>query len=425
MERIGPYRAPENVNPYDFVRWYHRSPSMRTPGDEEFESIDWDAIDDHASHLPRAPLLAFLVGATAVVAALLYDSLGPGLPVVRNLSVLDWLLALSVVAATAFGVVPLARRPARTREYWRRLRARPLGLVSVCYVALFVVVGLLGPVFVEEPARFAVSRGYQPPLGTSVATRWLPAECLGPVRGGRCHGTLQYPLGTTRLGGDMLAYLLLGARTALLVAAVSAALIAPTGVAVGLLAASVGGTTDRVLMRIAEVLQTVPAIILYILLWDFTIDHRLLLLILVFGATGWGGLARDVRNETRRLRERLYVSAAESAGAERPQILRWHLLPNVSRTVLTNVSLQVPLLILTEAAISFIVLPAELAPGPVTLGDPTINSWGQAAYIGIRDAGLFPGWWITAVPSLALLVTTVMFLLFGRTVGDVLDPRTG
>lgn len=396
-----------------------------SPSTRQFESIDWEAVDGTVRTLPRAPVVTALLGTLVVGAALLYDAVGPGLPVVRNLAVLDWLLAFSLVSATAFVAVPLARRPARTREYWRRLRARPLGLVSVWYVGLFVLVGLFGPVFVEEPARFAAQRGYQPPVGFSVSTRWLPAECLGAVRGGRCYGTLQYPLGTTRLGGDMLAWLLLGARTALLVAAVSAALIAPTGVVVGLVAAAVGGTFDAALMRLAEVFQTLPAIVLYVLFWEITIDYRLLLLILLFGATGWGGLARAVRNETRRVNERLYVAAAESAGAERSQILRWHLLPNISRAVLTNLALLVPLLILTEAAISFVQLPAELSPGPVTLGDPTIYSWGQAAYIGIREAGLFPGWWITAVPSLALLLTTVMFMLFGRTVAAVLDPRTG
>lgn len=357
------------------------------------------------------------------VAGFLYDHVAGGsLPLVETVAPLDWLLAASLLTMATFVVVPLVRTSAETKRYWARLRADRLGFASFCYLLGFVAIGLVGPILMSEPSEIAFVRGFQPPIWTTVSADQLIYDCVGRMAGGRCHGTVQYPLGTTSTGKDVLAFVVLGAGTALRVGVVAATLIVPTGVSVGLLAAYVGGRTDEALMRFAEVLQTVPAVIVYLLFWQFFIEHRLLVLIGVFGLMNWGGLARLVRNETLQRREELYVRAAESAGADGRQIARWHLLPNISGSVLTNVTLQIPFLILTEAALSFIVLPMK-GSGEVTLGDPTVVSWGQTIFLGIRSEGLVPGWWITVFPSLALILTVLAFNWFGRALDDVLDPR--
>ncbi|WP_435175771.1 ABC transporter permease [Halorussus sp. AFM4] len=386
---------------------------------DRFEAVDWERVTAAESeHLGRN-VRAFLAGLGLLAAGFLYDAGGNSLPLVAALEPLDWLLAVSLVAVGSFVAVPLARNPGMTRRYWKRLRSHPLGVASLAYILLFAAVGLVGPLFVTEPTRWVLSRSYQPPVGLSVDTRWLLGSCVGPVVDGRCQGTWRFPLGTTHLGKDMLPFVVLGARTSLQVALVSATIIVPTGVGVGLVAAYAGGRTDAVLMRVAEVLQTVPAIFVYLLFWQWNREYRLLAMIAVFGMASWGGLARLVRNEVLQRRESLFVKAAWTAGADGRQVMRWHLLPNISGPVLTNVTLQIPLLIVTEAALSFIIF----RPHERTLGDPTVVSWGQTIFYGVRVADVHPGWWITAIPGVLLVLTVLSFNLFGRALSDVLDPR--
>ena len=395
------------------------------PPAEQFENLDLAgaATDDSAR---RWNWVGFLLGLVALGAGFAYEHVGQqSLPLFENLDPVDWLLAASLLAMAAFLVVPLATDRERTARYWRRLRNRRFGVTSLLALVALFLLGLFGPLFASEPAQLQLLRGYQPPVFTSVGTEWVVGSCVGEVSEGMCHGSWQFPFGTTRLGKDLLPFVVLGARTALVIGLVSAALITPVGLVVGLVAAYSGGRVDDILMRVAEVMQTVPAVIVYLLFWNWNTEYRLLTLIAVFGLTNWGGLARLVRNEALQLRERPYVKAARSAGASRTQIVRQHLLPNVSRSVLANVTLQIPLLILTEAALSFVVLPVAGSPRPVTLGDPTVVSWGQAVNLGVRDAGLFPGWWITAIPGAFLALTVLVVTVFGRSLSDVLDPNPG
>lgn len=395
------------------------------PPDEpvQFERIDWNEWSGELG-VRGWRLRVFLAGILAFAGGFYYEHFqGRSVPFLSNLEPMDWLLAASLLSLAVFVVVPLVQHPAVTKQYWQRLREHRFGLGSLVFVALFFAVGLLGPLFVSEPTEWVLTRSYQPPVYTTVDTQWLVGSCVGEVTNGRCHGTWQYPLGTTRLGKDMIPFLVLGARTSLKIATVSAALIIPTGLSIGLLAAHAGGTTDRLLMRFAELLQTVPAVVVYLLFSRWNNEYRLVVLVVIFGLTCWGGLARLVRNEALQLQDRQYVKAAETSGADGQQVMRWHLLPNISRSVLTNVTLQVPLLILTEAALSFIILKAPQA-GRVTLGDPTIVSWGQTIHLGIRSAGIYPAWWIATFPSVLLVLTVLSFNLLGRTLGDVLDPKS-
>ena len=386
---------------------------------DRFEAVDWERVTAAETERLGWNVRAFLAGICLLAAGFLYDGSGNSLPFVANLEPLDWLLAVSLLALGSFVAVPLARDLGMTRRYWGRLRKHPLGVASLAYILLFFAVGLVGPLFVTEPTRWTLFRSYQPPVGFSVDAQWLLGSCVGPVVDGRCQGTWQYPLGTTHLGKDLVPFVVLGARTSLQVALITATIIVPTGVGVGLVAAYAGGRTDAVLMRFAEVLQTVPAIFIYLLFWQWNREYRLLAMIAVFGMASWGGLARLVRNEVLQRRDSLFVKAARTAGADGRQIMRRHLLPNISGPVLTNVTLQIPLLIVTEAALSFIIF----RPHKRTLGDPTVVSWGQTIFYGVRVADIHPGWWITAIPGALLVLTVLSFNLFGRALSDVLDPR--
>lgn len=388
--------------------------------DDRFETLDWENTSADGRGRPSS-VRAFVASLGLLGVGMVYDyvetgPLRPGL----DPSILDWLTAVSLVAFVTFVVIPLVRKPKMAARYWENLRTNRAAVVSLAYVLALFAVGLAGPLVVSDP-ELSVMEGFQPPVGLSVDADYIPT-CVGPVTEGRCHGTWQYPLGTTGSGKDLLTLVVYGARTSVQVVLVSAMFLVPTGVAVGLVAAYAGGLVDSVLMRVAELLQTVPAIFVYLLFWDWNVNQRLLVLIAVFGLASWGGLARLVRNEALERREELYVKAAELGGADRSQITRWHLLPNVSGPVLANVALQIPMLILTEAALSFVVLP--VATGTATLGDPTVVSWGQLIYHGTKDVGIDPRWWITVVPAAALTATVLSFNVLGDALSDAFDPRT-
>lgn len=378
--------------------------------DESFEAVDWDRIDDDvrsASWNGRA----FVAGAALLAVGYVHQRFADGsVPFGWTLSHLDWLTALSLLAVGAFGVVPLARNPRTTVRYWDRFRANRFGVASLVYVAAFFAVGLVGPLLVSEP-RLDVLHGYQPPVGTAVDLKFVPS-CLGTVADGQCRGTWRYPLGTTYSGKDLVPFVVFGARTTLQVVLVSSALLVPTGVAVGVAAAYASDRVDAALMRTAESLQTVPAILIYLVLRPWVGEYRLLLMVAVFGLANWGGLAKLVRSEALRQLEESYVRAAESAGADRRTVVRRHLLPNISGSVLTNATVQIPMLVLTEAALSFL-----------GLGAPTVHSWGQTIALGIRDLGTYPAWWVTLFPAVLLTLTVLAFNVLGDALEATLDPR--
>ncbi|USZ67960.1 ABC transporter permease [Halorussus salilacus] len=379
-------------------------------GDESFEAVDWELIDGDA-HPVSWNVRAFVVGAGLLAVGYAHQRFAAApLPLDWTLSHLDWLTALSLLAVGAFVVVPLARNLRTTLRYWGRFRANRLGVASLLYAVAFFAVGLIGPLLVSEP-KLDVLYGYQPPVGTAVDLKFVPS-CLGRVADGRCHGTWRYPLGTTYSGKDLVPFVVFGARTTLQVVLVSSALLVPTGVAVGLAAAYASDRVDAVLMRSAESLQTIPAILIYLVLRPWVGDYRLLLMVGVFGLANWGGLAKLVRSEALKHREESYVRAAESAGADRRTVVRRHLLPNISGSVLANATLQIPMLVLTEAALSFL-----------GLGAPTVHSWGQTIALGIRDLGTHPAWWVTLFPAVLLTLTVLAFNALGDALESTLDPR--
>ena len=379
---------------------------------ERFDTLDWESVNADGGGVGWH-VRTFVVGFGLLAVGYLYDRFGPGgLPVVSAFSWLDWLTALALLALVAFVAIPLARNRQTTSRYWSRFRTNWLGVASLCYLLAFFVVGLLAPLVVSPP-ELSILHSYQPPVWLSVDTIHV-TSCVGQVTNGRCHGTWQYPLGTTSTGKSVVPYVILGARSTLQVALVSAALLVPTGVAVGFAAAYAGSRVDALLMRLAEILQTLPAFLIYLVLRPWVTDHRLFLMVAVFGLVSWGGLARLVRNEALELREQQYVQAARTIGADERTIARRHLLPNVSGAVLTNATLQVPMLILTEAALSFL-----------GLGDPEVFSWGQTIALGIKDFGISPAWWITAAPAVLLTATVLAFNVFGDALETVLDPEGG
>lgn len=390
---------------------------------EQFEEIDWDDASTVGWRL-SAVRAAFLLAAALLAGAFLWDllvldasratveSLGP---VERyDATRLDWLFALSLLAFGFQVVAPLALRPERTVAYWRRLRTNTAATLSLASLVAAVAVGVLGPLVVGPPTLDVVA-GHQPPVFSSVPAS-VPANCLGETAGGRCHGTWRYPLGTTSGGKGVLRFTVAGTRLAVQIALITAMLIVPLGTVVGTTAAYVGGAVDTVLMRLVDVVQTVPPFFAYIIVIFLGSEGGdVVVMLLVFGLLSWGKVARVVRSEALSVSAEQYVAASRDTGAGPLWVVREHVVPNVSTTAVTATTQQVSWLILTEAALSYL-----------DLGAPQVVSWGTIIAEGtggVLFGSGYAAWWVSTVPVVALAGTVVATNVLGDALRDVLDPR--
>ncbi len=208
-------------------------------------------------------------------------------------------------------------------------------------------------------------------------------------------------LGTDALGRDELARLLVGGRISLTVGAVAALVAMVIGTVYGALSGYYGGTLDQLMMRIVDVLMSVPTLFLLLFLAAM-FNGSLLVLILVIGATSWLGPARLVRGEVLTLRERLYVEAARSAGAGDARIIFRHVVPNAFGTIVTTTTFMVATAMLAETALSYLGIGVR-APDP---------SWGNLLTSAQSD--IFAGaWWLLLPPGLALLLSVCAFNFVG------------
>ncbi|MDY6765493.1 MAG: ABC transporter permease [Halobacteria archaeon] len=376
--------------------------------DEVFDAIEWDETST------GRPLLGvrtgvFLIAVGLLVGAFLYDYfyIPANEPTVAewNISGLDWLFILSILIMFFYLIVPLALNPRLTRHYWRQLRTNKLAVASLIYLILFFILGTVGPIFLGQP-QLRPTAIREPPLGFSTPAL---GSCIGPVVDGHCHGTLKYPLGTTIGGQSVLTYSIAGMRVALEVSLITAMLLVPLATAIGTVAAYFGGWVDELLMRYIDIQQVIPPFFVYIVA-QFVYGPSLLLMIGIFGLLSWGGTARLVRSEALQKTESEYVMAAKSAGVSRFQIIRKHIVPNSSNTVITAVTLQMPTLIVIEATLSFL-----------KLGSPGEFSWGNIIATGMNEFPTY--WWIATFPALFIAITIVSFNLLGDALRDVFDPR--
>lgn len=219
-----------------------------------------------------------------------------------------------------------------------------------------------------------------------------------------------FPFGSDALGRDVLTRLLYGGRVSLLVGAVAVALSALIGGSLGLISGYVGGIVDGLLMRIVDVFQAVPYVVLALGI-SVVIGPGLETLLLVLALSTWTTFARLLRTEVRSLRVRDSVVAARVIGAGNTRIVVRHILPQVAGTLAVGVSLMVGSTILFEASLSFLGLGVQ-RPTP---------SWGNMLLDGIDVLSLAP--WVSAAPGGAVLLTSLAINVLGDALRDALDPR--
>lgn len=217
------------------------------------------------------------------------------------------------------------------------------------------------------------------------------------------------PLGTDLMGRDLLAGLLHGARVSLLVGISSALIALLIGVSLGALAGFYGGGVDAVITRLTEFFQTIPAFLLAVILVA-VLTPSVSTIVFALGVTSWTSVARLVRAEFRSLRAREFVRASIALGAGDAHLIFREILPNAWTPVIVSTALLVANAVLSEAGLSFL-----------GLGDPDVVSWGSMIGLG-RDA-LRTGWYMTAIPGLAIVLTVLALNLLSDALHAALNPR--
>jgi peptide/nickel transport system permease protein len=220
------------------------------------------------------------------------------------------------------------------------------------------------------------------------------------------------PLGTDNFGRSVWAQFVWGARISLLVGLAATLVAIVIGSVVGILSGFYRGLGSAVLQRLTEWFLVIPFLPLAIVLAAI-LGPSVQNLILVIGITSWPSTARLVRAQVLTLKERPYVERSRALGASNRHLMGRHIFPNVSPIILANLTLTVPVAILSETTLAFL-----------GLGDPTRASWGKMLEEAFKAGALGRNaWWYFLPPGLGIMAVVLAFTLIGTALEEILDPR--
>jgi len=323
------------------------------------------------------------------------------------------------------------------RRAWRHFKRNILAVIGLWIALALMLVALLADVLANDTPYYMLYRGTRyfpllqnglhslgmatlPPELQHVDFTQLPAERVIfppiPYRPNRID--LQSPfaepsavhwLGTDKLGRDVMAGIIHGARISLSIGFVAVGIAVGIGLTLGSLAGYFGGWVDLVISRLFELMLAIPTFFLLITI-AATLRPNIFYTMIVIGFTSWVGMARFTRNEFLKVRNLDYVTAAVALGTPTRRIVMRHILPNALAPVLVSVVLGIAAAILTESGLSFlgIGVPADLVTWGSLLNEARSNSF---------------AWWLAVFPGAAIFLAVMAYYLVGEGLRDALDPR--
>jgi oligopeptide transport system permease protein len=281
-------------------------------------------------------------------------------------------------------------------EAWMRLRKSPVAMASAALILFVMFCAAFAPWLAPFPFD----------------EQFLDKVLIAP------NGT--FWLGTDSLGRDMLSRLIYGARVSMTVGVVTAVVSLIIGTVYGAIAGWFGGMIDSALMRFVDILDSIPPLVLLILVklvFD-AVDvipqpelKALVGMLLALSLVSWVSLARVVRGQVLQVKQMSYVEAARSMGASSVRMVVQHILPNILGPIIVLLTFQIPSNILYESFLSFLGLGLQ----------PPYSSWGVLANDGWRSMRLYPH--LMLAPGVAIFVAMLAFNLFGDGLRDAFDPQ--
>ncbi|MCQ2968887.1 MAG: ABC transporter permease [Clostridium sp.] len=272
------------------------------------------------------------------------------------------------------------------KDAWRRLKKNPVAMVALVVLSLVTIIAIIGP-YIKNLDYLTIV--------TSLKNQ-------GP--------SSEFWFGTDNLGRDLFTRVCIGTRKSLLIALFATLIDVIVGCLYGGIMAYTGGYVDEIMMRIVEVLNSIPYLIVTLII-IVVLGNGYLPLMIALCITGWTGTARMVRGKILQLRESEYVLAAEALGASPIRIITKHLLPNTIGLIILDVAQTVPAVIVAETSLSF--LGMGLATPKFSLG--SLLSAGQASMAFYPYQLLFP--------TLVLVLLILSFNILGDGLRDALDPK--
>jgi len=274
-------------------------------------------------------------------------------------------------------------------EFWRVYKQRKTAVFGLVIVAVFVVAVILAPYLAPYDPYLRVGARFEAP-------------------------SLEHLLGTNDIGNDVLSELLYGGRISLMFGFVAASIIVMSGSVIGLVSGFLGGVVDEILMRITDIVLTLPRLPLMILMAAF-LGPGIGTMLFVYCVVGWGTLARQVRSQVLSVKESTFVEASKAMGGGNIHIMASHILPNIIGIIIANAVMEVMFAILTEAGLSFL-----------GLGDPTHKSWGVMLYFAQRQGAFIQqAWWVIFPPGMAIALIGSAFNFIGAALNDLFALKLG
>lgn len=273
------------------------------------------------------------------------------------------------------------------QDAWRRLKQNKVALLSLILLVLIVIMCIIGPYL----------------SGKDYVEQNLDIANKMPGNG--------YWFGTDNLGRDMFSRLWIGGRVSILIGIIGTIIEVLIGCVYGGVSGYFGGKVDDVMMRIVEILNSIPYLLLVIIMAVVLKKQGMLSLIVALCITGWTGMARIVRGQVMQLKNSEYVLAATALGANSNRIILKHLIPNTIGVIIVYVTFDIPGFIFAEAFLSFLGLGIQ----------PPNTSWGAMCAFGQSVMQFYPHELI--FPGVAICITMLTFNLLGDGLRDALDPK--